>query len=136
MMGAHLTSAIGKYTKNKIQATSDANMIPINRDHSAFTRRLVSGLPPSPMLSQPFSYAHQSGGHWGHAGVTRIDLHFRKRAAASWLLLVRLHHVENYGRIFGGWLIGIDPSLERINLTARCARPSWPLRSLQRGRTP
>lgn len=59
MMGAHLTSAIGKYTKNKIQATSDANMIPINRDHSAFTRRLVSGWFTDKDLEQrPTSYAH------------------------------------------------------------------------------
>ena len=59
MMGSHLTSAIGKYTKNKIQATSDANMIPINRDHSAFTRRLVSGWFTGKDLEQrPTSYAH------------------------------------------------------------------------------
>ena len=83
-----------------------------------------------------FWYPHESGKHWGHAGVTRIDLHFRKRARCIVASSRSPSPVENYGRIFGGWLIGIDPSLERINLTARCARPSWPLRSLQRGRTP
>jgi hypothetical protein len=41
--GPHLTSANGKYTRSKIQATSNTNMIPINKDHSAFTRRLASG---------------------------------------------------------------------------------------------
>ena len=58
---------------------------------------------------------------------------FANEPAASWLLLIRLHHVENYGRIFGGWLIGIDPSLKRIRLGCSVRRPSWPLRSLQRG---
>jgi hypothetical protein len=80
-----------------------------------------------------FGRPGSTGGMQATRGLICI---FANEPAASWLLLVRLHHVKNYGRIFGGWLIGIDPSLERINLTARCGRPSWTLRSLQRGRTP
>ena len=55
----HLNQRNSKYTKNKIQATSDTNISPINKDHSAFPRRLSWGcFTDKDLEHRPPSYVH------------------------------------------------------------------------------